>query len=145
MDLFDIYQPHNLQDPEINKDIKEVHLLFRTYELLDFIKKFLRQIENAITQMGSKFIQKYCIEKLRDQSKTSPSKNKKSFESKNELTQIKCYKKYTAVEAAKIFQEKHEEKALYTSPLTSQGNMYDTRMMEPEEDCNLSDNEEEKT
>jgi hypothetical protein len=49
MELFDIYQPHNLEDPEITKQSKELYLLFRTYELLDFIKKFLRQIENAIT------------------------------------------------------------------------------------------------
>lgn len=80
--------------------------------------------------MGTKFIQKYCIEKLRDQSNSSPQKTKKSFESKNELTQIKSYRKLTAVEAAKIFQEKHtgeQEKALYTSPLVSMGNMNDTR------------------
>jgi hypothetical protein len=68
MELFDIYQPHNLENPEITKESKDLHLLFRTYELLDFIKKFLRRIENAITQMGAKFIQKYCIEKMRDQS-----------------------------------------------------------------------------
>ena len=35
---------------------------------------------------------------------------------------------------------------IYTSPLVSQGNMNDTRpLFELEEDCNLSDNEEEKT
>ena len=36
----------------------------RTYELLDFIKKYLRRVETAINQIGIKFIQKYCIDKL---------------------------------------------------------------------------------
>jgi hypothetical protein len=57
--------------------------MLRTYELLDFIKKFLRPIEHAINSMGVKFIQKYCIEKMRGDA--GPSKTKKSFESKNEF------------------------------------------------------------
>jgi hypothetical protein len=66
MELFDIYQPHNLQEPPSNnKQEKEKHLMLRTYDLMDFIKKFMRRIELAITTMGAKFIQKYCIEKMR--------------------------------------------------------------------------------
>jgi len=38
--------------------------MLRTYELLDFIKKYLRRVETAINQIGIKFIQKYCIDKL---------------------------------------------------------------------------------
>lgn len=37
-------------------DLKNSHLMLRTYELLDFIKKFLRPIENAINQLGFEFI-----------------------------------------------------------------------------------------
>ena len=37
-------------------DLKNSHLMLRTYELLDFIKKFLKKIENAINQLGFEFI-----------------------------------------------------------------------------------------
>ena len=45
-------------------DDEDQHLMLRTYELLDFIKKYLRKIENALKQIGINFIQKYCIEKM---------------------------------------------------------------------------------
>ena len=63
MDLFEIYSLENIQ----NKDLKilerkkdkaarrkakdedpDAYLMLRTYELLDFIKKFLRRVETAI-------------------------------------------------------------------------------------------------
>ena len=71
MDLFDIYQPNNLENPAITGGNKDLHLMLRTYELLDFIKKFLRPIEFAITNIGAKFIQKYCIEKMRGENVTT--------------------------------------------------------------------------
>ena len=42
----------------------DAHLMLRTYELLEFIKKFLRRVEAAINSIGIKFIHKYCVDKL---------------------------------------------------------------------------------
>ena len=77
LDLFEVYEPINLESKYlkgIERKIKglpplqdERHLMLRSYELLDFIKKYLRPIETAINSMGIKFIQKYCIEKMKGQ------------------------------------------------------------------------------
>jgi len=76
--------------------------MLRTYELLDFIKKYLRRVETAINQIGIKFIQKYCIDKLGSKSiqsenvlKAANNKTKKLSEEKNDVIQIRSYRKVT--------------------------------------------------
>ena len=44
-------------------DIKNKHLMIRSYELLDFIKKFLRPIEDAINSLGVAFVSEQCLER----------------------------------------------------------------------------------
>lgn len=79
MDLFEIYSLENIQSRDLkslerqkdkqarkkaNEGDPDAHLMLRTYELLDFIKKYLRRVETALNQLGIKFIQKYCLDKL---------------------------------------------------------------------------------
>jgi len=70
LDLFDIFEPHNLSNQALqrrnpnfqpNSEIKKL----RSYDFQEFIKKFLRLFEQVIQNLGIKFIQKYCIEKMR--------------------------------------------------------------------------------
>ena len=78
--------------------------MLRTYELLDFIKKYLRRIENALNHIGIKFIQKYCIEKMGSksiQNELKLDKNKKLQEDKNDVIQIKSYRKITSLKHIK--------------------------------------------
>ena len=119
MDLFEIYSLENIQSRDLkslerqkdkqarknaNDEDPDAHLMLRTYELLDFIKKYLRRVETAINQIGIKFIQKYCIDKLGSKSiqsehgvkaTYSKSKTKKLSEEKNEVIQIRSYRKVT--------------------------------------------------
>jgi hypothetical protein len=117
---------------------KDTRLMLRTYELLDFIKKFMRRVEQAINSLGPKFIQKFCIEKMRGDHKTPTQA----------LAQIKTYKKLTALQSAKLFQQIHcpeqtPKKNLYLTPNSTQSNFHDTNRNH-EEDCNLDEPEEEK-
>ena len=64
--------------------------MLRTYELLEFIKKFLRRVEAAINSIGIKFIHKYCIDKLgsftiQKESGNKGLKNKKDSDEKKEV------------------------------------------------------------
>ena len=67
MDLFEIYSLENIQSRDLkslerqkdkqarkkaNDEDPDAHLMLRTYELLDFIKKYLRRVETAINQIG---------------------------------------------------------------------------------------------
>ena len=70
LDLFDMYGQHNLESPKtsgkhVAGDSSEANRYLRTYELLSFVQKYLRLIEGAIKSLGPKFIQKYCIEKMK--------------------------------------------------------------------------------
>jgi len=76
--------------------------MLRTYELLDFIKKYLRRVETAINQIGIKFIQKYCIDKLGSKSiqsenvlKAANNNTQKLSEEKNDVIQIRSSLKVT--------------------------------------------------
>jgi hypothetical protein len=46
--------------------------MLRTYELLDFIKKYLRRFEAALKKVGLPFISKYCLEKYGSTAAMSP-------------------------------------------------------------------------
>lgn len=115
MDLFEIYSLENIQSRDLkslerqkdkqarkkaNDEDPDAHLMLRTYELLDFIKKYLRRVETAINQIGIKFIHKYCIDKLGSKSIQSENvlkaaKTKKLSEEKNDVIQIRSYRKVT--------------------------------------------------
>lgn len=43
------------------------HLELRTYDLLGFIKQFVRPVEIAINQLGSSFIEENCLNKMKEQ------------------------------------------------------------------------------
>jgi hypothetical protein len=38
-------------------------MMLRTYELLDFVKKFFKRVEMALSKIGLPFIINYCLEK----------------------------------------------------------------------------------
>ena len=85
LDLFDMYGSHNLESSKpkkvrrntvaiissknsaVDSNSNDENRYMRTYELLSFVHKFLRLVEGAITNLGPKFIQKYCIEKMKGQ------------------------------------------------------------------------------
>ena len=79
-----------------------MRLMMRTYNLLDFVKKFLRRIETALKSVGIPFITKYCLEKYCSFAQQSPVKkptHKSLLNEKNEIIQIPCFKKQSALNA----------------------------------------------
>lgn len=66
-----------------------MRLMLRTYELLDFVKKYLRRVEAALKSVGLPFITKYCLEKYGSTAATSSSplkkKQKNLLNDKNEI------------------------------------------------------------
>jgi hypothetical protein len=80
LDIFEIFTAENIRQEEAfqlpsNKKAKEsskpinekdqsnLRLMMRTYNLLDFVKKYLRRVEAALKSVGLPFITKYCLEK----------------------------------------------------------------------------------
>ena len=98
MDLFEISQPTQLNYPHRKRSQKAeddhlnlsmMRMALRTYDLIDFIKKYLRRIEDAVKKVGINFIVKYCLEKFGTfQLKSSKQKDTSTFldEDKSEIT-----------------------------------------------------------
>lgn len=106
MDLFDIYQPSQLDEPQRKRsqraeddhiNLSLMRLALRTYDLIDFIKKYLRKIEEAVKRVGINFIVKYCLEKFGTcQLKSSKPKNMNPTfeEDMTDIVKISCYNKF---------------------------------------------------
>ena len=104
--------------------------------MLDFVKKYLRQFERAINSIGLKFISKFCI----DKENTWGLNDKKPTKSlKNELIEIKCYRLNSYVPQINLTQQNGKSSKFNTE---FSDNKFED---EDDEDCNLSEDEEEKS
>lgn len=117
--------------------------MLRTYELLEFVQKFLRKIELALKKIGMPFIMNYCLEKYG----TLGGKQKgKADHGKNDIVQIQCFKAKAVIEAANIQLIDHKDTPMnQTASTMRKTGSIDGGYVTPDEDCNLSDGEEEKT
>lgn len=74
--------------------------MLRTYELLEFVQKFLRKVEVALKKIGMPFIVNYCLEKYGTIGSKQKSSNK--MPEKSEIIQIQCFKHKAVIEAANL-------------------------------------------
>lgn len=110
----------------------------------------MRIIEKSIEQMGVEFIIDYCIKKGDPANLTKQITKRRGSKKNNDLVQIQCYRKNDPLEAAKqLFENKRKEEGkepVQGGSVMVSANQSTAHMEnEEEEECNLSDNEEEKT
>lgn len=163
MDLFEIYDSDNLKSLDIlkmsnlskaspalmllcsggasnkrgnitNKEMIDKALMLRSYTLLEFVQKFCRRIENALkNSLGMQFITKYCLQKYG----SYPSQKQNDLViDKEEIVQMTCYKRPNAIQ---MLRDNEKMKKSQTKK------KIEGKLPLVEEDCNLSDEEEEKT